>query len=240
MALDEFVTRWRSELKKGDVVWGGRFAVSELRRKGIYDFLVGNGKSGTGWQSQDLCERIVDEISDYLSEAKSLTKSRFDKIDAFLQSLAEKVRKHEEKAADSTIKALLKRLQKDVEKYQRSAERLRQERRDWHFGAWKSLWPEVPRKNLVVRRIDLDTRLQVEVFKVLADYLGPEEGRKRVNLETIARLVLLVYLAAGLAHENETGIIVAHATGVKVSVRNIRENVRNAGLHKAKGFRQGA
>jgi hypothetical protein len=63
-------------------------------------------------------------------------------------------------------------------------------------GYWEEIvWPKVRRRNVVTRKLQLDTRLQIEVGKVLAFYLR-ENG---ISLETIARLILLAYWAANLS-----------------------------------------
>jgi hypothetical protein len=113
---------------------------------------------------------------------------------------------------------------------------LKEERRNWHVGVWQQLWPEIPRKNLVSRKIELDTRLQVELGKMLADYLRPEDRHERVSLETIARLILLAYRVGGLAYKDESGTRL-NSTNRNLTVRNIRDNLGCAGIEKAENFR---
>jgi hypothetical protein len=114
---------------------------------------------------------------------------------------------------------------------------MEQSRRDWHFGLRQRLWPkELRRKNLVARKIELDTRLQLEMAKMFTEYLRPKSKRNRVSLETIARLIFLAYRVGGLTYEDESGTHV-YGTERNLTVRNIRENLRNAGLQRAVNFR---
>jgi len=134
------------------------------------------------------------------------------------------------------LASLLGDLSKYIERKRDTALWLKERKRNSHYGGiWQHMWPEVPRKSFVSRRIELDTRLQVELGKQLAFYLRP----LGVSLETIARLVLLAYLVGELASEEKTekARIRTHFTGRILTVRNIRDNLRYAGLHKAEMFR---
>jgi hypothetical protein len=128
---------------------------------------------------------------------------------------------------------LLKELRKKVERTRKAAGWLRKEKKNRHVGVWQQVWPKIPRRNLVSRRIELDTRLQVELGKMLADYLRPEG----ISLETIARLILLAYWAGGLS-EMDGDVIRTTYTGRELKVRNIRENLRESRLHKARNFKK--
>lgn len=234
---ERFLVRWRSGLEARDAVWQGTFAVAEVRRKGMLDFLLVKRKSKTNqWQAEDLLSRMVDEMKEYRREAGSrLAKEHFDAVDQFLRGLTRKIQAKEDGTTEPSLKALLKRLKREVDKERKTVGALRQQRKDSHGGTWQQFWPELPRKNLVSRKLELDTRLQLELGKMLAGYLRPEDKRERVSLETIARLILLAYLAGGLAYE-DTGKIRTHNTDRILRVRNVRDNLVYARLHKAKSF----
>ena len=146
---------------------------------------------------------------------------------------------------------------------------------DRKFGFWvEMIWRDIPSRNVVARTIELDTRLQVELGKVLIFYLRG----KKVSLLTIARLILLAYWAGDLSGLGEIPIKVSKKKGKKegeeegtevsevpqevsqqeggeekgtatstptvtatkaiytgrpLKVRNIHDNLREAGLHKA-------
>jgi hypothetical protein len=179
----------------------------------------------------------VEEMKEHRKEAVGrLAKEYFDEVDKFLSSMTGKIQKKEDRTAVPRLKTLLSELRKEVERTQKTVGRLRQERRDWHFGVWQHLWPEIPRKNLVSRKIELDTRLQVELGKMLADYLRPEDQRERVSMETIARLIFLAYRVGGFTYEDASR---THVFGTRrnLTVRNIRDNLRYAGIEKAESFR---
>ena len=241
LEFEEFLARWRSGLRAQNVVWEGRRAVAELKRKKMYEFLLCETKSAT-WQAEDLLCRMVDEMKAYRTEAMSgLAKERFDYVDEFLSREIDRFQAKEDKTTLPSLKALLARLKREIERARKTVGTLKQQKRDWHFGAWRHFWPKkLLRKNLVSRKIELDTQLQVELGKMLADYLRPKERGERVSLETIARLILLAYLAGELAREEkETGMIRTYTTDHILTVRNIRDNLRYANLPKARSFRSG-
>ena len=236
LEFEEFLVRWRSELRRQSVDWDGRRAVAELKRKKMYEFLGCYKKSDTEWLAEDLLIRILDEMQRYRRETVDrLEKEYFDRADEFLRSMQGKIQEKEDETALPGLKALLSSLRKKVERTRTTVGKLMRDRSDWHFGVWQQLWPEIPRKNLVSRKIELDTRLQRELGKKLADYLRTGKRRERVSWETIARLILLAYRVGELTYDDESGTNI-HSTGHKLIVRNIRENLRNGGLHKAATF----
>ena len=235
LEVDEFEKHWRLQLGMRGKKWAGPVAIAELKRKGMYEFLLGKQVEVN---AQILIERVVEELKAYQKEAQGvLAKEHFDDIDNFLKRELERIQAKEDRMRVSSLKALLARLRAKVEAARRSLDAIKRQKRDWQFG-WQQFWPELPRKHLVERRIELDTRLQVELGKIFADYLRPEDRRERVTLETIARLVLLAYLVGGqAAEEKQTGLIRTHGTRRTLTVRNIRDNLRYSGLHKARNFR---
>jgi hypothetical protein len=237
LELEDFLAQWRIELKRQGAGWEGRRAVSELKRKEMYEFLLCEKKSDTEWQAEDLFTRIVDEMKAYRKEATGrLARECFEEIDDILRGVTGTIQKKEGETDAPRLKALLSDLRKEVERTRKTVERLMQERRDRHFGIWQHLWPEIPRKYFVSKKIDLDSRLQVGLGRMFADYLRPSERHNRASMETIARLILLAYRVGGLSYEDEAGTRM-HGTRRKLTVRNIRENLRFAGLHKAASFR---
>ncbi len=72
----------------------------------------------------------------------------------------------------------------------------------------------------------------MELGKALLFYLW----QNRVSLETVARLVILAYWAGGLSEVS--GVFTkSRLTGRVLKVRNIRDNLREAKLHKAEVFK---
>ena len=238
LEIEQFLSRWQPGLKKRGVLWEGPRAVTELQRKEMYEFLLCEQAE---YHAKILANRMVEEINAYEVEARGrLAKEHFDEVSQFLRSELERVQAKEDGTTVPSLKALLERLKTEVERTRKTVGTLKQQRLDWHFGAWGYFWPEIPRRNLVSRKIELDTRLQVELGKILADYLRPEDEHERVSLETIARLILLAYLVGELAMEDKkTGTVRTNYTDRVLTVRNIRENLRYAHLHEAESFRSG-
>jgi hypothetical protein len=233
LELQEFLKVWRFQLRTKGTGWEEPLAVTELERKEMFAFLLCEKRSATEWQAEDLFSRILDEIRSYREEARGrLINEHFDAVDTFLSGLIEKIQKKVKNTSLRELKSLFKDLKKEVEQTQKAVGWLRKRKADWHFGVWQHRWPKILRKNLVSRRIELDTRLQVELGRIFADYLRPD-----ITLETIARLILLAYSAgrlSGLDGEDTRTIL----TNRVLEVRNIRDNLREAGLQDAASFKK--
>lgn len=236
--FDEFLARWRSGLRAQSVVWEGRRAVAELKRKKMYEFLLCEQAE---YHAKILVERMVEEMKAYQEEAMGrLAREHFDEVYQFLSREINRIQAKQDITSVPSLKALLARLKRHAERARKTVGTLKQQKRDWHFGEWRHFWPKHPRKNLVSRRIELDTRLQVELGKMLADYLRPKERGERVRLETIARLILLAYLVGELATEEEKTLIIRTIyTNRILTVRKIRDKLGYGGLPKARSFRSG-
>src|ERR1039458_2581255 len=97
LEFKEFLFRWRNGLRAQSVVWEGRRAVAELKRKKMYEFLLCETKSAT-WQADHLLCRMVDEMKAYRTEAtRGLAREHFDNVDEFLSREIERIRKKEDK-----------------------------------------------------------------------------------------------------------------------------------------------
>ncbi len=88
--------------------------------------------------------------------------------------------------------------------------------------AWEQFWPRRPRSETISRGIDLDTRLQLQCAKMFRIFLPA------ASVQTIARLIVLVYLVTGLAIETTYGLSIVRRRR-PITVRSVRENscVRN-------------
>jgi hypothetical protein len=235
LELGEFLKEWRIQLKRKGKAWEGPRAVDELQKKKIFEFLLGEKGSSIEWQVEDLFLPILAEMKAYREEAEhKLVREYFKDTDEFLNGLRMKIQKREENEGNlRELKSLLEDLRKKVEGTQRAVDLLKKRKANWHFGMWRQLWPEIPRRNIVSRKIELDTRLQVELGKIFAGYLG----REGVSLETIARLILLAYSAGRLSgmDGDDTRTILTNRV---LNVRNIRDNLTEAGLQNAASFKR--
>jgi hypothetical protein len=231
--FDAFMKEWRDGLKREGQGWDGTRAVAELKRKGMLEFLMAEGGAQNGRATRHLFRRMFHETQSYKKElAGSLLKERLDRVDESLRRIQVKVQREKDLANDTEIEEILQRLGADILKARVAVRWSTFNREKLNFGFLQELlWPEVPRRRLVSRRIEADTRLQIELAKVLMLYLR----QKGISLETIARLILLAYWAGGLS-EAESGFSRSRLTGRALKVRNIRENLRDAKLHDAPGF----
>jgi hypothetical protein len=232
--FDAFMKEWRDGLKGRGKAWGEIQAVAELKRRGMLEFLMAEGGSENGRATRHLFKRMFHEIQSYKKElAGSLLKDRFDRVDKSLRSIAERIQAEERLANDRVIEEILQRLRANVHQARGALTWSKITREKLHFGfSPELLWSEVPKKGLVSRRMELDTRLQVELGKSLLFYLW----QKRVSLETVARLVVLAYWAGGLSEIS--GVFTkSRLTGRVLKVRNIRDNLRRAKLHEAEVFK---
>jgi hypothetical protein len=217
-----FLAEWRKALMNEGGAWDGERAIRELQTKGMYEFLLFEKEPENEWQSSDLFGRILTEMKAYRSEAEHRRiKEYFDDVDAFLKTESARIQRRENSIPIQDLRLLLQSLGKDVERTRKALERLLKRREAWQFGQSKYLWPDSPRKNLVGKKIELDTRLQVEIGKAFGGYLFPNG----ITVETIARLIVLAYFAAGLAEIVE-GMPITKYTTKSLDVRNIRDILR--------------
>jgi hypothetical protein len=228
---DRFLAKWRLLLRRQADSWVVR-AVAELKAKGIFEFLMCENRSNGEWQARDLFQRVLREMWLYREEAQhGLVKDCYSEIANFLK--VEEVRIHKKACLVHVqeVSTLLQDLRKKVQRARKTLDALRERRQKWTHGQWQRLWETVPRKNLVPRNIELDTRLQVEIGKMFADYLVLEG----VSVETIARLIILVYRAGELCamYEGEVRTIY---TNRALDVRNIRDILRGRGIGKGRNL----
>jgi len=278
LEYDAFLAKWRNGLNGRGMEWEGRLAVAELKRNDAFEFLLSDGKWAHNRQTQHLFRKMFHEIKVYREEAQGRpTKQHIDEVENKLIAIAEKIQKEMDQESIPNLKRV----------YERVLVNIRGQRGRLHairiltpkkFGFWvEMIWRDLPSRNMAARTIELDTRLQVELGKVLIFYLR----EKKVSLLTIARLILLAYWAGDLSglgeipvkvykkkgkkEEGEEGTEVSEVpqevsqqegreekgtatstptvtatkaifTGRPLKVRNIHDNLREAGLHRAAAF----
>ena len=69
---------------------------------------------------------------------------------------------------------------------------------------------------------------QIRVAAILRVYLSKESG---ISLRTISRLVVLVYLSAGLAGDRHDEAIICNG-GRRLEIRNVEQRLRRAGVDR--------
>jgi hypothetical protein len=264
--LCAFITEWRRLLEREGGAWKGTEAVAELKQKGLFDLIRDKteaSKPGESeavsaltlddveedelktskkpkpklynvWQSEDLFRRVFEEIREYKEEvAGGLKKKHIKKIDRFLDRQLKGIRKELADTSIRELKSVLEDLKEAAEKAKRSVVKsttiIERRRR----GVWRHFWPENQRKELVPKKIDLDTRLQIELGKIFAVHMGPSG----ITLETIARLIVLAYVAGDLAQLKE-GRLKISASGRELTIRKVRDVLRYKRIHNARAFRE--
>jgi hypothetical protein len=252
-----FLAKWRAGLRGSGGEWDGILTLAELKRRDVFKFLLGEGKWEHDRQTHHLFRKMFYEIGVYRKEAAPgrFAREYLGEGGALLLATAHKFYEEENRVPVEDLKRILKsQWQSNI----RAAAQVRfleveQERK---FGFWEEMiWRDLPKRNVVARKIELDTRLQVELGKVLIFYLR----EKKVSLLTIAHLILLAYWAGNLSEVSEVPQKVAQqeereeggsATSTEtvtlttaiytrrpLRVRNIYDNLREAGLHKTAIFK---
>jgi hypothetical protein len=256
--FNAFLAKWRAGLRGSGGEWNGILALAELKRRGVFKFLLGEGKWEHDRQTQHLFRKMFYETGVYRKEAAPgrFAMEYLGEGGALLLATARKFHKQENRVPVEDLKRILK---SQWESNIRAAARVRflEMQQELKFGFWEEMiWRDLPKRKVVARKIELDTRLQVELGKVLAFYLREKE----VSLRTIAHLILLAYWAGSLskvsevpqevsqqAHEEEEGsatstetvtLTTAIYTRRPLRVRNIYDNLREAGLHKTAIFKR--
>ena len=278
LEYDAFLAKWRNGLHGRGVEWEGRIAVAELKRNEAFEFLLGDGKWAHNRQTQHLFRKMFHEINVYRKEAQARPiKHHIDEAEKRLIAHAKQIQKEMDEESIADLKRVYERLRVDIyEKRGRlHAIRVLTPKK---FGFWvEMIWRDLPSRNMAARTIELDTRLQVELGKVLVFYLR----ERKVSLRTIARLILLAYWAGGLSGLTEIPVKVSKKKGKKeegeegtevsevpqevsqqegreengtttstptvtatkaihtdraLKVKNIYDNLREAGLHRAAAF----
>ena len=223
--FDAFVKEWKVRLKRKGEDWEGKQAVAELQATDNYEFLLHGDSHRFDW----LFGQIIEELEVYLKESEDgLVKEHYKSAYKTLRRVSTVIQKEEKSNKVVRLQSLFRRLREYVEKEIPDV--------DYNNGlrkagstSFQQLWPEVPRPTFVERRMDLDSRLQMELGKLFASFLGD------ISMATIARLILLTYRVGGLAakKDGKTHII---TTNKIVTVRTIRDKIEAARLHKAQFF----
>jgi hypothetical protein len=95
------------------------------------------------------------------------------------------------------------------------------------FRSWAERFNKFKYPERLLRRIDLDSRVQVRIAVVLRFYLDLEDTG--VSRRTIARLVALAYICGGLA-EVKAHKCVIKGTGHSLKVKDVEQTLRRAGV----------
>jgi hypothetical protein len=201
-----FLQKWRDALRTPSLVWDGYRAVADLKsarytrsspdenaRRSTFDFV--RCQPGYGPRCWEMLEGIVAEVEDYKKHKLAWKKERRD-AELLLAGVERRIKLRQLKVVEPSLRSLLATVAEVIEQQRLALRSSMTPTRHSPLGVWERVWQGHERSKDITRGIDLDTRLQVQSAKMLRTFLHRDEG---VSLRTIARLVVLVYLAAGLA-----------------------------------------
>jgi hypothetical protein len=227
-----FLKNWRDAFRAPTPLWDGNRAVADLKsarytrsspqenaRRSMLEFV--QCEPGYGPRPWDMLKGIVGEVKDYKRQKLAWRKERKD-TELFLAEVERRIKLRRSRVVDPILSSLLATAAERIEQ-QRLA--LQDSIRPAHhspLGIWERLWAKHERSADINRGIDLDTRLQLQSAKMLRTFLHQDDG---VSLRTIARLVVLVYLAAGLAYEKDDRLLIVDSRRV-VDWRNVEDKLR--------------
>ena len=252
--LSSFLNLWRSAIKEADqhrqpllLAWEGKQACSDLKRAGLLhaagfekdEELGFNGEAD--WRSKLQFQEFEAAVAIYETDARELLNSA--EKDPEIRISAEAVNKlrplvHARYGREikDQAKVMLRLLEKEKSRRIQRSQGPRDELFYASAGAFSTALRELVKAPS--RGCDLDSRFQRAIgFMLTIPLLNPSDGSRGVHFRTISRLVLLFYLAAGLAtyrwDDNEqSGTVETVITKKPLEVFVIDQNLRRAKLHK--------
>lgn len=252
--LSSFLNLWRNAIKEADqhrqpllLAWEGKQACSDLKRAGLLhaagfekdEELGFNGEAD--WRSKLQFQAFEAAVAIYEADAKELSNSA--EKDSAIRIFAEAVNKlrplvdaryGREMKEQATVMLRLLETERS-----RRVQRSRGKRNELFFASVGALSGAL--RELVKapsRGFDLDSRFQRTIgFLFTIGLRNPPDGSRGVKFRTISRLVLLFYLASGLAtyrwDDNEqSGTVETLETKKRLEVLVIDQNLRRAKLHE--------
>jgi hypothetical protein len=246
MKLPRFFTRWRREIRRQireiqkspssreSDLWEGHLACKELKRAGLLRTAMleapSSGKKKVfikrDWRFADELNHIHREVMIYLDhrgkvvawnqEATKLKRS-FLKMEKECKSLRGKLKTHD---FQEMLFRYIVQLSKDISRMGRV----------WQgpLGVWGEVLNKPKPLQKPYREMDLDTRFQIRVARLLRFSLCTKDC---ISLQTVARLVLLVYLVAGLLEDRKDKAIILHSQH-ELKVPDIAQTLRRTGKLK--------
>jgi hypothetical protein len=214
--FDQFLNEWLKRLKKPprlentEKLLQAKKLLMDLKRNDLLGFfalevsgrkLIQAPNKTSNWQFYEMMSRCFDEIKRYERDAStSVLKRHFTRVKKFLDIIHSRLKSHEKQQIPE-IRALLKPLALKIVEVRSSVSR--EQQREYHkFGIWNRLW-EWESPKLVSKRSELNTRLEHELGKAFGYYLGP----RGLKIASVARLVVLTCVAAGVGQQRDNDLI---------------------------------
>jgi hypothetical protein len=232
----KFLKQWRDELTTSTAGWDGFRAIEELKRAGYSE---GNDRRSMitfvrcdpdeKSRPLEMLRKVFAEVTDYKKRRRAWQKE-FRDVDAFMAKLRKSVDLKQAETNGRLLKRLLSNTGLAIKRRHRILANFKSGSPGRPpLGPWERLWSQHARAEIINREIDLDTRLQVQCAKMFRIFLHEDEG---VSLRTIARLVVLVYKASGLASEIwKDGFLRLPDSQRAITVRSVEEKLRRKGKH---------
>src|SRR5579862_422985 len=224
--LESFIRAWRQSFLSPEDVWGGQRVVMALKRHGdCMGFVLCEPNRGV--MPREMLRFALAEVRAY-EESKRAWQRESEAAELFLSSIYRQAMRWRAETQDATLKEFLAKMAAEIEKQRRELNRYRTDSGVLPIGYFEMFWKRFPRADVITRRIDIDTRLQLQLAKIFRTFLRKDDG---VSTITIARMVVLVYKICGLAVEGGSDDQLWLPGGKrKITVRNVEEKLRRKGL----------
>lgn len=250
--LSSFLNLWRTAIKEADqyrqpllLAWEGRLACSDLKRAGLLHVCLFEEDKSLGfngeadWRSKLQFQEFEAAVAVYEADAKELLNSA--EKDPEIRISAEAVNKlrpliHARYGREikDQAKVMLRLLEKEKSRRIQRSQGPRDELFYASAGAFSTALRDLVKAPS--RGCDLDSRFQQAIgFMLTIPLRNQYDGG--VRFRTISRLVLLFYLAAGLATYRwddieQSGTVETVITKKPLEVFVIDQNLRRAKLHE--------
>jgi hypothetical protein len=222
--LESFIRAWKESFLSPNEVWEGQRAVMELKRHGdCMGFVL--CRPNRGVMPREMLRLVLVEVRAY-EESKRAWQREFKTAELFLSDIYRQTMGWSGKTQDATLKKLLENTAAEIENQRVELKRYRDG--ILPVGYFEMFWERFPRADVITRRIDIDTRLQLQLAKIFRTFLRKDDG---VSTITIARMVVLVYKICSLAVERQSeGHLCLPGGKRKITVRNVEEKLRRKKL----------
>lgn len=237
-----FIQRWKKEFDKHLnehnraipelTVWEGQLVCQELARTKLLNTVALRKVSERRWWRQQVMVLIAHEIRTYFRYANELVRTNRELADdrRFLLATVERFLKQKQRCFRPETKDVLDRCVNNLKYGIRRLNTAQKEKWEFPRGYFGEILREPKYRRYPVREMDIDARFQIRAGKILRFFLRKKYG---VSLQTISRLVVLVYIAADLARINADDHLIVNLTGKKLTVGKVAQRLTRAGLEAA-------
>jgi len=228
-------------------LWDRGSVVTDLEQANLLEF---TSLQGTSWSRRQraLVKKVAKEIAGYRAYGEQTARldQWFTNLKRYLRTTEQRLSAESKRSKIPDVGALLHRTSDLIKRARHEVSRM--ERVFWKSGPpvdWLSV--------LAIQRVggrrhpniiwEIDGRFQVRLAGFLGEFLSAEQrvrlkrskgpaDNKPVDLKTISKLILLVYLVAGLAVDEGGGVFLrlGAETPRQLTAKNIDQNLKRAGI----------